>query len=343
MPRPKSDTVVYFPHYANASSSGDTVKVLQSRFGNDGYAFWFKLLEKLASADGHYLDCRNPRRWQVLLADMGVDDKTGVEIMVLLVEMEAIDKELWESKVIWCQNLVDNLAPVYQNRKRERPQKPVITGENPITTVETVVLVPEKPQRRGEGRRGKDNSNNSNNSNSRGPAKEIDIFVLYEQEIGEITELVRNTLIDAVEFYGEPWVRDAIKEAVRQGRRRWSYVEGILKNWKEEGGREGQGEDEFEIVDAGDIVPDPVAEKIWGKALAELKANVTGANYRTWLENTRAISYKEKVFTLGVPNVNNAEYLNNNQRSLIEKTLIGLTKPGLKVVFKVIKRGESHR
>ena len=133
MARLQKDVVNYFPHDANACV-GDTLTVLQSRFGNDGYAFWFKLLEKLASTEGHYLDCRNSTKWQLLLAKMGVDEITSVEIMNLLVEMQAIDKELWESKLIWCQKLVDNVADVYKNRRREIPQKPITTKGNLIPT-----------------------------------------------------------------------------------------------------------------------------------------------------------------------------------------------------------------
>jgi len=135
MARLQKDVVSYFPHDANACM-GDTLTVLQSRFGNDGYAFWFKLLEKLASTDGHCLDVSDKTRWHLLLAKIGVDEITGVEIMKLLVEMKAIDSELWESRLIWCQNLVQNVADVYKNRKRELPQKPIITEKKAITTVE---------------------------------------------------------------------------------------------------------------------------------------------------------------------------------------------------------------
>ena len=132
MTRRQKDVVNYFPHDANAAS-GDTLTVLQSRFGNDGYAFWFKLLEKLCSAEGHYIDCRNSTKWQLLLARTGVNELTGVEIMKLLVEMQAIDKDLWDSKLIWCQNLVDNLSEVYKNRRRAAPPKPIPTGSYCIT------------------------------------------------------------------------------------------------------------------------------------------------------------------------------------------------------------------
>jgi len=145
MARTQKDIVNYFPHDANACS-GDTLTVLQSQFGNDGYAFWFKLLEKLSSTEGHYLDCRNSNRWQLLLAKTGVNELLGVEILKLLVEMQAIDENLWKSRVIWCQKLVDNIADVYRNRRRELPQKPIITNSNSITTESNGLTTDESTQ-----------------------------------------------------------------------------------------------------------------------------------------------------------------------------------------------------
>lgn len=132
MSRPHKQTVDYFPHYADASD-GDTLTVLQGQFGNDGYAFWFKLLEKLAASEGHFIDCRNSRKWQVILARARLDEETGAKIMTLLVEMGAIDNELWTRQIIWCQKLVDNIAEAYKNRRSQVPQKPVSTGSNCAT------------------------------------------------------------------------------------------------------------------------------------------------------------------------------------------------------------------
>lgn len=123
MARPKKQTVDYFPHDATAND-GTTLTILQSRFGNDGYAFWFKLLERLCSTNGHYMDCRNPSKWQFLLAKTNVSEEKGNLILNLLSELEAIDSELWSQKIIWSQNLVDNIASVYKNRRCEVPLKP---------------------------------------------------------------------------------------------------------------------------------------------------------------------------------------------------------------------------
>jgi chromosomal replication initiator protein len=77
------------------------------------------------------------------------------------------------------------------------------------------------------------------------------------------------------------------------------------------------------------------AQEIWDAALGELQLQVSKANYRTWLEKTKGLSYQDRNFTLGVPNAFVAEYLDKNLRSLIEKTLIGITQSDVKVIFSI--------
>ncbi|MFH1646394.1 MAG: chromosomal replication initiator protein DnaA [Chloroflexota bacterium] len=81
-------------------------------------------------------------------------------------------------------------------------------------------------------------------------------------------------------------------------------------------------------------------QEIWETALGELQVQVSKPNYRTWFSKTIGLSYEENQFVIGVPNTFAAEYLEKNQRSLIEKALIGLTAPGVQVFFKV--NGKSH-
>jgi len=81
------------------------------------------------------------------------------------------------------------------------------------------------------------------------------------------------------------------------------------------------------------------AQEIWDTALGELQLQVSKANYRTWLEKTKGIGYQDNQLTLGVPNTFVAEYLNKNLRSLIEKTLIGITQNEIKVEFTVENPG----
>jgi chromosomal replication initiator protein len=76
-------------------------------------------------------------------------------------------------------------------------------------------------------------------------------------------------------------------------------------------------------------------QEIWETALGELQVQVSRANYRTWLSKTTGLSYQDKKFVIGVPNTFAAEYLEKNQRALIEKALAGLTAPGVQVLFQV--------
>ncbi len=80
---------------------------------------------------------------------------------------------------------------------------------------------------------------------------------------------------------------------------------------------------------------DRSAEEIWEAALGELQIQVNKSNYRTWLEKTIGLNYQDNQFVIGVPNTFAAEYLDQNLRSLIEKTLIGLTHHDTRVLFQV--------
>jgi chromosomal replication initiator protein len=76
-------------------------------------------------------------------------------------------------------------------------------------------------------------------------------------------------------------------------------------------------------------------QQIWEAALGELQIQVNKPNFRTWLVKTTGLGYEKGQFIIGVPNTFVAEYLDKNQRSLIEKVLTGITHQKVRVQFKV--------
>lgn len=62
-----------------------------------------------------------------------------------------------------------------------------------------------------------------------------EIFQVYEQEIGAITSFTREEVLDVIERYPRDWIIEAIKEAVKNNVRKWSYVRAILESWKVNG------------------------------------------------------------------------------------------------------------
>ncbi len=77
------------------------------------------------------------------------------------------------------------------------------------------------------------------------------------------------------------------------------------------------------------------AQQIWETALGELQIQVNKSNYHTWLKETLGLSCQDGYFVIGVPNTFVAEYLDKNQRSLIEKVLTNLTHHDVQVHFQV--------
>lgn len=145
MARPsKNQRIDYFPHMCG---HGKTMFVIEQRYGNDGYAFWFKLLEQLGSKDGHALDIKDPETFEYMQARTKLSADRCTEILDHLAKLHAIDETLWVTKsIIWSQNFVDNIEDVYRKRKTETPRKPGFCDSNPQKPEQGGVSVTETRQ-----------------------------------------------------------------------------------------------------------------------------------------------------------------------------------------------------
>jgi DnaD/phage-associated family protein len=61
------------------------------------------------------------------------------------------------------------------------------------------------------------------------------IYELYEQNIGLLTPLLAEELLEATATYPADWIEDAFREAVAQNKRNWRYVQRILESWASRG------------------------------------------------------------------------------------------------------------
>lgn len=60
-------------------------------------------------------------------------------------------------------------------------------------------------------------------------------FSLYESNIGPITPMIADAIKDTEQIYSQAWVTRAIEEAAKSNIRRWNYIEGVLRGYKERG------------------------------------------------------------------------------------------------------------
>jgi DnaD/phage-associated family protein len=67
----------------------------------------------------------------------------------------------------------------------------------------------------------------------------VNLFAVYEENIGMLTPMIAEELKDAMNLYPESWIADAIKEAVKQNARKWSYITAVLERWAKEGRSDG--------------------------------------------------------------------------------------------------------
>lgn len=237
MARPKKQKVDYFPHFV---SSGRTIFILENTYGNDGYAFWFKLLEILGDSEGHYYDCNNTSNWQFLLAKTHVNEVSAEKIIKTLIELGQIDEELWQNKIIWVQNFVDNLSELYRKRSSNIPCKPLLhteikdndsfRGENSTSNGDNSAKTPQRKEKESKVKDSKEKNNNDV------VKTENNIFYVFENcGFGSIDGYTMQLLEELVKDFTFEWTKEAIEIAAENGARNLKYVTKILENWKSKG------------------------------------------------------------------------------------------------------------
>ena len=117
MARPKRNNVDYFPHYI---SDGKKMFVIESKFGNDGYAVWFKILETLAKTDNHFINCNDESNLMYLAAKCKVSEDRLIEIIEAIVKLGEIDSILWKQcRVIWSDKFIESIQDAYAKRSND--------------------------------------------------------------------------------------------------------------------------------------------------------------------------------------------------------------------------------
>jgi len=90
-------------------------------------------------------------------------------------------------------------------------------------------------------------------SSSAPPVERLNIYKLYEENIGPLTPLIADALKEAEAEYSPEWIEEAFQIAVYNKVRKWSYIEAILRGWKEEGRGKEQNRQNAEELRGRDV------------------------------------------------------------------------------------------
>jgi hypothetical protein len=117
MARPERNNVDYFPHPVK---HGRKMFVIKQKYGNQGYAIWFQLLEELGNADFHYLDFNEETQVMYLASKFLTTETELNTVLSDLARLNAINRELWQNhKVVFSEKLVSSIEDAYKNRNNK--------------------------------------------------------------------------------------------------------------------------------------------------------------------------------------------------------------------------------
>lgn len=107
------NTATYFPHFIG---KGRKIQTIDHRYGNDGYATWYRLLEMLCQANGHYLLIKSDEDLMYLASYCRISNAMLNDILSDLATMGEIDREFLSHGVIWSRKFSESLRPLYKKR-----------------------------------------------------------------------------------------------------------------------------------------------------------------------------------------------------------------------------------
>jgi len=136
MARPRKEGLSYFPHDCDASGD-EKIEALRSLFGNDGYAFYFIMLERIYRAPNCELSISEVETRQILSRKVGVSLKRFDAMVDASLKFGCFDARLYDRKRILTSNGIKKRARVVQEKREKMRQvyrKRVSDAETPPET-----------------------------------------------------------------------------------------------------------------------------------------------------------------------------------------------------------------
>ena len=256
--------VYYFSHDVNASNDPKIV-AMESEFGVISYAWWWKLIEKLASSE----DYRLPFKKYTFIAldkELGIlnenerplnenerplnenehtffcSNKSFLFVNSLICDFELLecdDEYFWSPSLIRRQ---EERRSKFEKKQEQRRLAGIKSGEarrkneqNRTTVQRTSTVVEQNEQKE---RKGKEINNIERDTRARedeNPLSMFDddeiknkpIYELYMKSIGDISPVIKERLDDLVESYGKERVIVAINTTADNGGNSIKYVETV--------------------------------------------------------------------------------------------------------------------
>lgn len=181
MARPQKDGLDYFPHDTDAVND-EKLEALRALHGNDGYAFYFILLERIYRSPNMEIDVSDAETIQILARKVSVTPEKFAEIMQTALKWQCFDPDKYLNDHILTSNGIKKRAsPVIEKRSQMRLKYQPTQVSPPVSDAETR---PETPQSKEKKSKEKKRIKDDKHSSSSLGVKVKDVFALLDKARG---------------------------------------------------------------------------------------------------------------------------------------------------------------
>ena len=123
MARPRLEGMNYFPHDTDATND-EKLEALRALYNNDGYAFYFIILERVYRTENAELNVSNPAVLAALINKIGINKDLFAQILQTSFDIGCFDKEAYNERKILTSNGIKKRADEVRGmRQRWRDNK----------------------------------------------------------------------------------------------------------------------------------------------------------------------------------------------------------------------------
>ena len=141
MARPQKEGMDYFPHDSDAVND-EKIEALRVLYGNDGYAFYFILLERIYRTAEFELDISDAETIQILSRKIAITEEQFNRILETALKRKCFDREAYEQRGVLTSDGIKKRASVVIE-KRESMRSKYQKVSDAETTQETKEETPQ--------------------------------------------------------------------------------------------------------------------------------------------------------------------------------------------------------
>jgi hypothetical protein len=200
MARPRKEGMEYFPHDSYAVND-KKIEALRMLYGNDGYAFYFILLETIYQEPNFELDISDAETIQILIRKTSVTEQKFNSMLETSLKRDCFDRESYENRQVLTSNGIKKRATVVTEKRVKMQESYASKGNkvsDPISDAETTTETPQSKRKV----KGKESIKNTY----------MDFIFLTEKEYENLKVIIGETNLEDLMFELNTWLANNPKK-----------------------------------------------------------------------------------------------------------------------------------